>query len=268
MSKRRKMIEVPNFFQQDIEIPEGLKNENKLKFKPVVARTKNQKEYIKSIISNDITFAVGCPGTGKTRIAIGIAYEMLMKGETDRIVISRPAIEAEGEKLGFRPGDIKEKMHEFLIPIYDELLDFTSQSEIDRLIKERIIDIVPLCFMRGRNLKGTVILDEAQNATIKQLKLLLTRMCEGAKIILTGDPNQSDLGQYDNNDFYKLSKSLTGIDGIGVIYLEKVDVQRHKLVNIITDIIEGIDKPQSLEERFVGYREYDGYDRNYSQLYD
>lgn len=201
----------------------------------VKARTANQRKMVKSINTNDVLFAIGPAGTGKTYTAVALAVRALKNKEIKRIILTRPAVEA-GENLGFLPGDLKEKIDPYLRPLYDALDDMIPAEKLKTYLENRTIEIAPLAFMRGRTLDNCfVILDEAQNATDMQLKMFLTRMGPSAKFIVTGDVTQVDLPKKQQSGLYNALKILDNIKGIDIIYLTGVDVVRHKLVRKILE---------------------------------
>ena len=196
----------------------------------VKARTDNQRRMVGSIVKNDVLFAIGPAGTGKTYTAVALAVRALKNKEIKRIILTRPAVEA-GENLGFLPGDMKEKIDPYLRPLYDALDDMIPADKLKLYLENRTIEIAPLAFMRGRTLDNCfVILDEAQNATDMQLKMFLTRMGPSAKFIVTGDVTQVDLPKKQMSGLFNALRILDGIKGIDVIYLSGKDVVRHKLV--------------------------------------
>ncbi|MCC6385611.1 MAG: PhoH family protein [Bacteroidia bacterium] len=197
------------------------------------ARTVNQVKMVQSIMQNDIVFAIGPAGTGKTYTAVALAVRALKNKEIKRIILTRPAVEA-GENLGFLPGDLKEKIDPYLGPLYDALYDMIPGEKLRTLIENNIIEVAPLAFMRGRTLDNAfVILDEAQNASSLQLKMFLTRMGPSAKFILTGDVTQIDLPQRQPSGLPHALSILKGIEGIGFVWLDENDVVRHKIVKEI-----------------------------------
>ena len=201
----------------------------------VKARTANQRRMVGSINHNDVLFAIGPAGTGKTYTAVALAVRALKNKEIKRIILTRPAVEA-GENLGFLPGDLKEKIDPYLRPLYDALDDMIPADKLRSLLENRTIEIAPLAFMRGRTLDHCfVILDEAQNATEMQLKMFLTRMGPSAKFIVTGDVTQVDLPKKQQSGLYNALRILENIKGIDVIYLSGDDVVRHKLVRKILE---------------------------------
>lgn len=205
----------------------------------VKAKTPGQKQYFQIANKNDICFAIGPAGTGKTYLAVALAVSALKKGIVKRIVLARPAVEA-GESLGFLPGDFQEKIDPYLRPLYDALDDMIPSEKLKGYIEKRIIEIVPLAYMRGRTLNNAfVILDEAQNATDVQMKMFLTRLGANSKAIITGDITQIDLPVKTKSGLIQAKEILSGITGVGFVYFDKEDVVRHKLVK---DIIDAYDK--------------------------
>jgi len=209
------------------------KNGNMIK-----ARTKNQKVMVKSIEENDLLFAIGPAGTGKTFTAVALAVRALKNKEIRRIILTRPAVEA-GENLGFLPGDLKEKLDPYLRPLYDALNEMLPSQKLKAYMEDGTIEIAPLAFMRGRTLNHAyAILDEAQNATDKQLKMFLTRMGEDSKFIITGDVTQIDLPKKSTSGLLNANKILKNIKGIDFIHLDESDIIRHKLVTAIVKAYE------------------------------
>jgi len=205
----------------------------------VKAKTPGQKKYLQIAGKNDICFAIGPAGTGKTYLAVAIAVSALKKGIVKRIVLARPAVEA-GESLGFLPGDFQEKIDPYLRPLYDALDDMIPSEKLKGYIEKRVIEIVPLAYMRSRTLNNAfVILDEAQNATDVQMKMFLTRLGANSKAIITGDITQIDLPVKSKSGLIQAKDILSGITGVGFAYFDKEDVVRHKLVK---DIIDAYDK--------------------------
>ena len=204
----------------------------------ICARTKGQKDYYNIVKRNDVTFSIGPAGTGKTFMAVAFAVSALTSKEVDRIVLCRPAVEA-GENLGFLPGDLKEKVDPYLAPFYDSLGEMISISKYKPLIADKVIEIIPLAFMRGRTLNNAfMILDEAQNATKTQMKMFLTRLGNNSKAIITGDTTQIDLPTNVKSGLVEVVDLLKNIDGIGFAHLTSKDVVRHKLVREIIDAYE------------------------------
>lgn len=205
----------------------------------VKAKTAGQKKYFQVANKNDICFAIGPAGTGKTYLAVALAVSALKRGLVNRIVLARPAVEA-GESLGFLPGDFQEKIDPYLRPLYDALDDMMPSEKLKGYLEKRIIEIVPLAYMRGRTLNNAfVILDEAQNATDTQMKMFLTRLGANSKAIITGDITQIDLPSRARSGLIQAQEILTGISGVGFVYFDREDVVRHKLVK---DIIDAYDK--------------------------
>ncbi len=206
----------------------------------IKARTRNQKLMVDSIAKNDVLFAIGPAGTGKTYTAVALAVRALKNKEIRRIVLTRPAIEA-GESLGFLPGDLKEKLDPYLQPLYDALRDMIPESKLEKYFDEKTIEIAPLAFMRGRTLDHAyVILDEAQNTTSAQLKMFLTRMGKEAKFIITGDVTQIDLPRNQHSGLIQAERILADISGIKFVKLDESDVVRHKIVTKIINAYSNI----------------------------
>ena len=205
----------------------------------VIPRSKKQKEYVKSLKTNQIVMSLGPAGTGKTYLAVAVALTMLLERKVERIILSRPAVEA-GERLGFLPGDMKDKVDPYLRPLYDSLYDLLDYDKIQRKIESGAIEIAPLAFMRGRTLKNSfAILDEAQNATETQIKMFLTRIGENSKLVVNGDPSQVDFPNKNQSGLIKSQAILKGIKEISIINFDHQDVIRHPLV---TKIIEAYQK--------------------------
>lgn len=203
------------------------------------ARTSGQREYIRQIKKNDIVFSIGPAGTGKTYLAVAMAVASLKNREITKIILARPAVEA-GESLGFLPGDLKEKVDPYLRPLYDALDDMIPPDKLKTYIERRVIEVVPLAYMRGRTLNNAfVILDEAQNATSMQMKMFLTRLGANSKAIITGDITQIDLPTKTVSGLVQIQEILQNIDGVKFCYFDRNDVVRHKLVK---DIIDAYDK--------------------------
>mgnify|MGYP001162193282 CR=1 FL=1 len=201
--------------------------------KSVIARSEKQSEYIKALKENDVIMAIGPAGTGKSFLAVSVAITLLMEKKIDRVILSRPAVEA-GEKLGFLPGDMKEKVDPYLRPLYDALYELFGADKIDKKIETGEIEIAPLAFMRGRTLKNCyAILDEAQNATETQIKMFLTRIGENSKLVVNGDPSQVDLINKRDSGLIKSRNILKGLEEIKIIEFDHNDVVRHPLVSKI-----------------------------------
>nr|MDD6336084.1 PhoH family protein [bacterium] len=208
------------------------------KGQPIKCKTIGQKAYVKALRENTVTLCIGPAGTGKTYLAVAVAISALRRKEIDRIIMSRPAVEA-GEKLGFLPGDLQNKVDPYLRPLYDAFNAIVGPEVTQRYLEKGIIEIAPLAFMRGRTLDNAcVIIDEAQNATLDTLKMVLTRFGEGAKVILTGDVTQIDLPREAASGLEKCAELLKGIEGIAVARLSNRDVVRHKLVKEIVKAFE------------------------------
>jgi len=201
--------------------------------KLISSKSEGQREYLETIASNDIVVAIGPAGTGKTYLAVAAAVDALRKNRVKRIVLARPAVEA-GENLGFLPGDLQEKVDPYLRPLYDALEDIMPADWVRRALESRTIEIAPLAYMRGRTLADAfVILDEAQNATGMQMKMFLTRLGLNSRVVITGDKTQIDLPRREDSGLLQIELILRGIDGIGIVYLNEVDVVRHRLVKDI-----------------------------------
>lgn len=217
--------------------------------RPIAPRNANQSRMVRSFSENDLTFALGPAGTGKTYIAIALAVRVLKNKECRRIILSRPAVEA-GEKLGFLPGDMKDKIDPYLQPLYDALEDMIPQQKLKEYMEADTIQIAPLAFMRGRTLNDAVIiLDEAQNTTRHQMKMFLTRLGMNGKMIITGDTTQIDLPRTVQSGLLQALRILRGVKGIGVIEYEKKDIVRHPLVQRIVDAYEKREKETETEEQ-------------------
>lgn len=227
------------------EKPRDVKSDGVIIFgvngKPISARTPNQQRLVDAFRSNDLTFAMGPAGTGKTYIAIALAVKALKNKEARRIILSRPAVEA-GEKLGFLPGDMKDKIDPYLQPLYDALEDMIPAVKLKEYMETGVIQIAPLAFMRGRTLNDAIIvLDEAQNTTTHQIKMFLTRLGMNAKMIVTGDATQIDLPRSTQSGLVQALKILRGVEGIGRVEFSKKDIVRHALVQRIVEAYEHFD---------------------------
>ncbi len=219
--------------------------------KPIKSRSANQQKLIDAYEKNDMVFAVGPAGTGKTYLSIALAVRALKDKMAKKIILSRPAVEA-GEKLGFLPGDMKEKIDPYLQPLYDALEDMIPAVKLQDMMEKRTIQIAPLAFMRGRTLSDAiVILDEAQNTTSQQIRMFLTRMGTNTKMIITGDLTQVDLPHEQRSGLKEALAILDGVEGIGVVHLGQKDIVRHKLVTRIVNAYERHDKEKKTksEER-------------------
>ena len=213
--------------------------------KKVVAKTKGQQDYLGLLRSNEVVFGLGPAGTGKTYMAVARAVEALKKREVERIILSRPAVEA-GERLGFLPGDMKEKVDPYLRPLYDALYDMMPADKVDRMLVSGEIEIAPLAFMRGRTLSNAhVIIDEAQNTTPVQMKMVLTRLGRDSHMVITGDLSQIDLPDGQPSGLAEAARILNNIRGVGIIHLSGGDVVRHPVVARILQVYEAGQKPQN-----------------------
>jgi len=211
-------------------------------------KTANQRKLVESAMKNDLVFAVGPAGTGKTYIAVALAVKALKNREVKRIIITRPAVEA-GENLGFLPGDLQEKLDPYLRPIYDALQDMVPSEKLKYYQETRVIEIAPLAYMRGRTLHDAfVLLDEAQNTTSEQIKMFLTRMGPNSKVVITGDPTQVDLPIRQKSGLTEALNILQDVKGIGVVHLSGKDVVRHKLVKSIIEAYEKNSNPNETRQ--------------------
>jgi phosphate starvation-inducible PhoH-like protein len=201
--------------------------------KQVAPKSVNQRKYIQAIQDKDVVFGIGVAGTGKTYLAVAMAVQALMQKQVNRIVLARPAVEA-GEKLGFLPGDLQDKVDPYLRPLYDALFDLIDYERVTRLLEKRVIEVAPLAFMRGRTLSDAfIILDEAQNTTGEQMKMFLTRIGFGSKAVITGDVTQVDLPTGKRSGLVEAERILSKLEGIEFVYFTDKDVVRHKLVQLI-----------------------------------
>ena len=206
--------------------------------KQVAPKSAMQRRYVEAIQQKDIVFGIGPAGTGKTYLGVAMAVQALMQKQVNRIVLARPAVEA-GEKLGFLPGDLQEKVDPYLRPLYDALFDLVDYERVTRLLEKRVIEIAPLAFMRGRTLSDAfVILDEAQNTTSEQMKMFLTRIGFGSKAVITGDVTQVDLPTGKRSGLIEAERILSKLEGIEFVYFSEKDVVRHKLVQMIIKAYE------------------------------
>mgnify|MGYP003369469187 CR=1 FL=1 len=218
------------------------------KGKPIQPKTLGQKRYLELIKSNDITFGIGPAGTGKTYLAVAMAVKAFKRDEVSKIVLTRPAVEA-GESLGFLPGDLKEKVDPYLIPLYDALFDMFGPEKFAKYLERGFIEVAPLAFMRGRTLDNAfIILDEAQNTTPEQMKMFLTRLGFGSKAVITGDLTQTDLPNKKQSGLLQATKILKDVEGIGSITLNDKDVVRHELVQRIIRAYEKFDNAQEKKQ--------------------
>lgn len=223
------------------EVPDGVVVYS-ISGRPIKARSENQQRLIEAYEKNDMVFAVGPAGTGKTYLSIALAVKALKEKTAKKIILSRPAVEA-GEKLGFLPGDMKDKIDPYLQPLYDALEDMIPQVKLQDMMEKHVIQIAPLAFMRGRTLSdAVVILDEAQNTTPAQIRMFLTRMGWNTKMIITGDMTQIDLPHSQKSGLIEALHILNNVEGIGVVNLNGKDIVRHKLVTRIVNAYEEYDK--------------------------
>ena len=212
--------------------------------KTILPRTVTQKLYAKSLFDGDLTFGVGPAGTGKTYLAIAVGVSLYLTGGADKIILTRPAVEA-GERLGFLPGDMKEKVDPYMQPLYDALQDCLPGQQITKMLEAKIIEIAPLAFMRGRTLSNAfVVLDEAQNTTEMQMKMFLTRLGENSRMVITGDPSQIDLPRGTKSGLLSAIKILKGVKGINFSLFNSDDVVRHQMVTRIIKAYEAFEKSQ------------------------
>lgn len=233
----------PNVAKQENLIIHGMNG------KSIVARTENQQHLVEAFAKNDLVFAIGPAGSGKTFVAIALAVKALKNKEVKKIILSRPAVEA-GEKLGFLPGEMKDKLDPYLQPLYDALQDMIPGAKLKEYMETNVIQIAPLAFMRGRTLNDAVIiLDEAQNTTTHQIKMFLTRLGVNAKMIVTGDVTQIDLPASTTSGLIQAMGILKGVAGIGKIEFSKKDIVRHKLVQRIVEAYEKHDDKRKAEVR-------------------
>ncbi len=215
--------------------------------KQVAPKSANQRKYIDAILDNDLTFGIGPAGTGKSFLAVAMAVHALFQKKVSRIILTRPAVEA-GERLGFLPGDLQDKVDPYLRPLYDALFDLVDAERVTKMLEKRIIEIAPLAFMRGRTLADSfIILDEAQNTTKEQMKMFLTRIGFGSKAVVTGDQTQIDLPRGQKSGLVQVQRILNGIKGIEFIYFNEKDVVRHKLVQMI---VKAYEEHSEKEENF------------------
>jgi len=232
-------VSAPASIEDQLEMFASGRVEIRTRKKQVEPRTEAQKAYVRNLFQHELAFGIGPAGTGKTYLAVAVGVTMLIGGHVDRIVLSRPAVEA-GERLGFLPGDMKEKVDPYMQPLYDALNDFLPAKQVEKLIAERRIEIAPLAFMRGRTLANAfVVLDEAQNATTMQMKMFLTRLGEGSRMVVTGDRTQIDLPRGAASGLVDAERILDGVKGVSFNYFTAKDVVRHPLV---ARIIEAYDR--------------------------
>ncbi|MEX5729849.1 phosphate starvation-inducible PhoH-like protein [Rhodovulum iodosum] len=226
---------------EQLEMFQGGRIEIHTRKKLIEPRTEAQKAYVAALFAHEMAFGIGPAGTGKTYLAVAVAVNMFINGQVDRIILSRPAVEA-GERLGFLPGDMKEKVDPYMQPLYDALNDFLPGKQLAKLMEEKKIEIAPLAFMRGRTLSNAfVVLDEAQNATTMQMKMFLTRLGEGSRMVITGDRSQVDLPRGVASGLADAEGLLKGIDDIAFTYFTSKDVVRHHLVAKIIEAYDAAD---------------------------
>jgi phosphate starvation-inducible PhoH-like protein len=212
----------------------------------VQPRSGNQKKYVEAIEGNDMTFGIGPAGTGKTYLAVAMAVSALMAKKVSRIILVRPAVEA-GERLGFLPGSLQEKVDPYLRPLYDALYDLLDQEKVDKLLERNVIEVAPLAFMRGRTLNDAfIIMDEAQNTTMEQMKMFVTRLGNNSKAVITGDLTQTDLPNPKKSGLLEALTVLDGVEGIKFCHFEDVDVVRHHLVQRIVKAYDSYTRAQQL----------------------
>lgn len=223
---------------EQIEMFAGGRVELRTRKKPIEPRTEAQKTYVANLFANELGFGIGPAGTGKTYLAVAVGVTMFISGAVERIILSRPAVEA-GERLGFLPGDMKEKIDPYMQPLYDALNDFLPAKQVQKLMEEKRIEIAPLAFMRGRTLSNAfVVLDEAQNATTMQMKMFLTRLGEGSRMVITGDRTQVDLPRGTASGLADAERILAGVKGVSFNYFTSKDVVRHPLVARVIEAYE------------------------------
>jgi phosphate starvation-inducible PhoH-like protein len=224
-----------------MELFKGGTVELKTRKKSVEPRTEMQKAYVQSLFANELAFGIGPAGTGKTYLAVAVGVTMFLGGHVDKIILSRPAVEA-GERLGFLPGDMKDKVDPYMQPLYDALNDFLPGKQVAKLIEEKRIEIAPLAFMRGRTLSNAfVVLDEAQNATTMQMKMFLTRLGQGSRMVITGDRSQVDLPRGVTSGLRDAERILRDVKGVSFTYFTAKDVVRHPLVARIIEAYDADD---------------------------
>ncbi|HET6669237.1 MAG TPA: PhoH family protein [Pyrinomonadaceae bacterium] len=214
--------------------------------KQVAPKSATQRKYLQTIQDRDVVFGIGVAGTGKTYLAVAMAVQALMQKQVNRIVLARPAVEA-GEKLGFLPGDLQDKVDPYLRPLYDALFDLIDYERVTKLLEKRVIEVAPLAFMRGRTLSDAfIILDEAQNTTSEQMKMFLTRIGFGSKAVITGDVTQVDLPAGKRSGLIEAERVLSNLEGIEFVYFTEKDVVRHKLVQMIIRAYEDHTKKSNI----------------------
>ncbi len=230
--------ESPRAEGEQIEMFQGGGLELRTRKKGVEARTEAQKAYVANLFTHEMGFGIGPAGTGKTYLAVAVGVTMFLSGAVEKIILSRPAVEA-GERLGFLPGDMKEKIDPYMQPLYDALNDFLPAKQMEKMLLEKRIEIAPLAFMRGRTLSNAfVVLDEAQNATSMQMKMFLTRLGEGSRMVITGDRTQVDLPRGTSSGLAEAERILKNVKGVSFNYFTSKDVVRHPLVGRIIEAYE------------------------------
>jgi phosphate starvation-inducible PhoH-like protein len=223
---------------EQIEMFHGAPTELRTRKKAIEPRTEAQKAYVANLFNHELGFGIGPAGTGKTYLAVAVGVTLFISGAVEKIILSRPAVEA-GERLGFLPGDMKEKVDPYMQPLYDALNDFLPAKQVEKLLQEKRIEIAPLAFMRGRTLSNAfVVLDEAQNATTMQMKMFLTRLGEGSRMVITGDRTQVDLPRGTPSGLADAERILKGVKGVTFNYFTSRDVVRHPLVGRIIEAYE------------------------------
>jgi len=234
----RPMPATPRAEGEQIEMFNASGIEIRTRKKPIEPRTEAQKTYVANLFANELGFGIGPAGTGKTYLAVAVGVTMFISGAVEKIILSRPAVEA-GERLGFLPGDMKEKVDPYMQPLYDALNDFLPAKQVQKLMEEKRIEIAPLAFMRGRTLSNAfVVLDEAQNATTMQMKMFLTRLGEGSRMVITGDRTQIDLPRGVPSGLQDAERILKGVKGVSFNYFTSKDVVRHPLVARVIEAYE------------------------------
>ncbi|MBU3826633.1 MAG: PhoH family protein [Candidatus Anaerobiospirillum merdipullorum] len=240
--------DLPHHERGDIAALYGKASTLKLKRGVIKPRTQTQAQYVAAITTHDVNFGVGPAGTGKTYLAVAAAVDALERNEVRRIILTRPAVEA-GEKLGFLPGDLSQKVDPYLRPLYDALFEMLGFEKVEKLIERQIIEIAPLAYMRGRTLNDSfIILDEAQNTTVEQMKMFLTRIGFNSKAVITGDPSQIDLPRAVRSGLKQALEVLPGIDSISFTYFSAVDVVRHPVVAAIVNAYAAFEKKEAQEK--------------------
>ena len=223
---------------EQIEMFKGAPMEIRTRRHHVEPRTEAQKAYVRNLFSHEMAFGIGPAGTGKTYLAVAVGVTMFLSGAVEKIILSRPAVEA-GERLGFLPGDMKEKVDPYMQPLYDALNDFLPPKQVEKMLLEKRIEIAPLAFMRGRTLSNAfVVLDEAQNATTMQMKMFLTRLGEGSRMVITGDRTQVDLPRGTSSGLQEAERIINGVKGVSFNYFTSRDVVRHPLVGRVIEAYE------------------------------